>query len=89
MHTYTWIYLLNERSRNNMTELWLLWVDVEDEEKETFFGVMNMKDEEQQEHETQHVGRHYNSNILTTSDYRYGLLPRHMIKLLITNDVIN
>jgi len=50
---------------------------------------MNMKDEEQQEHETQHVGRHYSSNIRTTSDYRYDLLPRHMMKLLIINDVIN
>jgi len=51
---------------------------------------MNIKDEEQQEDETQrHVGRHYSSNILTTSDDRYDLLPRHMMKLLIINDVIN
>jgi len=65
-------------------------VDVEDDEKETCFGVMNMEDEEQREHETQrHVGWHYSSNILTTSDYRYDLLPRHMMKLLIINDVIN
>ena len=64
-----------------------LWVDVEDQEiKETCFGVMNMKDEEQQEHETQrHVERHYSSNILTKSNDRYDLLPRQMMKLLITN----
>jgi len=47
---------------------------------------MNMKDEEQQEHETQrHVERHYSSNILTKSNDRYDLLPRQMMKLLITN----